>query len=67
MAKMRDATRSRTRSSMYFHINVLKLPMVYVYEVAFLCYNKHCAGLIYRSRHNMNVQKENLIWIYEER
>lgn len=61
MAKMCDATRGCTRASMYFRRNVLKLPMVYVYEVAFLCYNKHCAGLIYRSRHNMNVQKENLI------
>lgn len=28
---------------MYFYINVLKFPMVCVYEVAFLCYNEHCA------------------------
>ena len=27
---------------MYFYINVLKFPVVCVYEVAFLCYNEHC-------------------------
>lgn len=40
-------------------IDVL-LPLC-VYEAGVLCYNEHCVGLIYRSRHNMNVQKENLI------